>query len=378
MALGDGKNKYSMSDFTILRARRVFTGHTVLNHQEIRIENGKIVSIHRTQGPFDVDNVAPGFFDTHINGGRFNHFTESPTLDTLIDMYKACVASGTPFFLPCLITSSFDTIRQGIAAVRQFREQYPEAGMLGLHLEGPFLSPAKRGAHLEKYLLQPTDELIDELLSFADGQILLMTIAPELFSMEQLRKLGASGIVLSAGHSNATYEQAFTGFSVGIQCVTHLFNAMSGLHHRSPGLVGAALSNPAIWAPLILDGIHCHWESARVAFRAKPDTLFLISDALFLGKEKQHFRWEEFDATLEGDAYVNSEGNLAGGALSLPEMLVNAVHQLQIPLQTAVEMCTSRPARAVSQDTQIGYIKPGYPPVFTCFSDDLTHFEVWQ
>jgi len=362
----------------MLRAKRVYTGQTVLNHQEIRIEKGRVVSVHRTQGPFDVENIAPGFFDTHINGGRYGHFTESPTLDTLIDIYKASVASGTPFFLPCLITSDFSTIRKGVEAIRDFLGQFPESGLLGMHLEGPFLSPEKRGAHLEKYLLEPTDELIEELLSFADDQIALMTIAPELFTLNQIKRLKDHGIILSAGHSNAAWEEATLGFSAGITCVTHLYNAMSSLNHRSPGLVGAALADPEIWAPIILDGIHCHWEAARVAYRAKPDRLFLISDALFLGKEKLHFTWEEFDAQLKGAAYVNSEGNLAGGALSLPEMLTNAVRQLDIPLQTAVEMCTSRPALAIQKSDQIGYIKPGFPAIFTSFSDDLTHFEVWQ
>lgn len=367
-----------MSQSTVLRARRVYTGQTVINHQEIRIEQGKIVSMHRTQGPFEVENLAPGFFDTHINGGTHHHFTQSPTVETLIDMYKASFTSGTPFLLPCLITSDFQTIRKGIEAIRTFKSEFPSAGILGMHLEGPFLSPEKRGAHLAKYLQTPTDDSLAELIAFADGQITLMTIAPELFSPDQIKALQAAGIILSAGHSNATWEQAHEGFTTGISLVTHLFNAMSGLNHRSPGLVGATLADDQIWAPLILDGIHCHWEAARVAYRAKPDRLFLISDALFLGKEKKRFVWEEFDAHLMGEAYVNSEGNLAGGALSLPEMFVNAVEQLQIPIQTAVEMCTSRPAKALGLSNRLGCLKPGYPAVFTCFSDDLQHFEVWQ
>lgn len=367
-----------MSNLSTLKARRVYTGQTTLNHQEIRIEYGKIVSIHRTQGPFDVENIAPGFFDTHINGGIHHHFTESPTLDTLIDLYKASFSTGTPFLLPCLITSDFATIQKGISAIQTFKENFPTAGVMGMHLEGPFLSPQKRGAHLAKYLMNPTDEILTELIAFSKGSISLMTIAPELFTLDQIKMLQEAGIRLSAGHSNATCEEAQIGFSAGIECVTHLFNAMSGLGHRSPGLVGATLAHPSVWAPIILDGIHCHWEAARVAYKAKPDHLFLISDALFLGKEKQHFKWEEFDARLVGDAYFNSEGNLAGGALSLPDMMVNAIQQLNIPVQTAVEMCTSRPARAMNLHDQIGYLKPGYPAIFTCFSDDFQSFEVWQ
>ncbi|MFN3782892.1 MAG: N-acetylglucosamine-6-phosphate deacetylase [Spirosomataceae bacterium] len=358
-----------------IRTKRLFTGSSVLQNQEIKVQNGKIISVHRHNGPFTYDNLAPGFFDTHINGGYVHHFTHEPTLESLKDMYEASKASGAPFLLACLITSSLENIQKGIQAVRAFQVKYPTSGLLGMHLEGPFLSPKKRGAHLEKYLQIPTQEALDFIINEGKGVIQLLTIAPELFSPDQILTLRKAGFTLSIGHSNATYQEAAEAMQGGISLVTHLYNAMSGFGHREPGLVGATLTHPTVFAPIILDGYHCHFSAAKLAYEAKKESLFLVSDALFLGKKKERFVWEEFDATLTGEVYTNTEGNLAGGALSLGEMVKNAVDKVQIPLKTALEMATSRPARALGMEKSVGYIKPNFPAVFTAFPDDLSTFE---
>lgn len=364
-----------MQTIQTIRTKRLFTGSSVLRNQEIKVSDGKIISVHRHNGPFLYENLAPGFFDTHINGGYHHHFTHEPTLEALEDMYEASKATGSPFLLACLITSSLENIQKGIAAIQAFAAKHPNAGLLGMHLEGPFLSPKKRGAHLEKYLQIPTQESIDFLIQEGKQVIKLLTIAPELFTAQQIQQLRDAGFTLSIGHSNATFQEAAEAMQGGISLVTHLYNAMSGFGHREPGLVGATLTHSNVFAPIILDGYHCHYSAAKLAYEAKKESLFLVSDALFLGKKKERFIWEEFDATLTGEVYTNSEGNLAGGALSLGEMVKNAVEHVQIPLKTAIEMATSRPARALGLEKQVGYIKPNFPAVFTAFPDDLRTFE---
>ncbi|GAA4444264.1 N-acetylglucosamine-6-phosphate deacetylase [Ravibacter arvi] len=361
--------------------RKVYTDGQELGNCLLKIENRQIKELSTLapdqEPPAETvvyDCLAPGFIDVHINGGETLHFTQSPTREALIDMASASRLTGTPFLLPTCITSPWENILGAIDATRAFMEEFPEAGVLGMHLEGPFLNPKKRGAHLERFIQKPTDNLLLELIEKGRGVLKIITVAPEYFSAEQLIRLQRAGIVVSAGHSNATYREAAYAFENGVGLCTHLYNAMSAFGHREPGLVGAVFDFPDVYAPIILDGIHCDFAAARVAYKQKGEKLFLISDALFLGKKKKTFQWEEFDASLIDDRYVNTEGNLSGGAVSLPEVLVNAVLEVKIPLAEAVAMCTLRPAKVLGLEDRIGRIAPGYPAVFTVFSDRLSNF----
>ncbi len=284
--------------------------------------------------------------------------------------------TGTYYVLPTLITSSLENILQGIEVVRKFIEDNPQSGVVGMHLEGPFLNPLKRGAHLAKYVRKPSDEELFQIAEAGKEIIKIWTIAPEQFTGKQIKALRETGIKLSVGHSNATFEEATAAFDSGINLVTHLYNAMSNFQHRAPGLVGASLARSEVWAPIILDGKHCHFGAAATAWNAKPDKLFLISDALFLGRKKSVFQWEEFDATLNNGGYVNSEGNLAGSAVSMGECVFNAVNSLGIPLEIAVSMATDRPARALGLADKLGKIDIEFPAVFTSFDAQLKNFEV--
>lgn len=359
-----------------IKVKNLFTDGKLLQNQELFIDQGKIISLSATEGPFDFENISAAFFDTHINGGKDLYLTQSVSEEAIEDIFTASVATGTFYALPCLITSAHNNIIRGLKLIKDYMARFPEKGVLGLHLEGPFLNPKKRGAHLAKYVRKPTDEELQEIISFGPEVIKIWTLAPEQFEASQLQMIQDAGITVSLGHSDATYEQAKMAFDSGINLVTHLYNAMSGLHHRMPGLVGATLAHPKVWAPIILDGKHCHIGSALAAYNAKPDHLFLISDALFLGKQKEYFQWEEFDARLVNCEYVNSEGNLAGSAISMGDAVKNAVEILKIPIETAIDMATLRPAKAVNLEQQIGKIAPGYPAVFTSFSNDLNNFEV--
>lgn len=363
----------------IIAAAKVFTGTSVLENQLISIENGKIINIETGQPAIAtrrVEYLAPGFIDTHINGGNALHFTQNAALEGVKDIDLSCHALGTAYTLPSLITSPKENIFKGIDAVKDYQARYPGSGVLGMHLEGPYLNPLKRGAHIEAYIKKPDTGELKELIAHGKGVLRLLTIAPEMFSSDQIELLLNSGITISAGHSNATYETATAAFELGINLVTHLYNAMSPLLHRSPGLVGAAFDHPSVFAPIILDGHHCDFAAARIAYKIKKDKLFLISDALFTSRKVKSFQWRTFDAQLKNDQYLNSEGNLAGAAISLGEAIYNAVNEVGIPLQEAIEMATIRPAKAIGMEKSVGQIAVGYPALFTAFDESLRKFEV--
>ncbi|MCL7986720.1 N-acetylglucosamine-6-phosphate deacetylase [Sphingobacterium sp. lm-10] len=357
-----------------LFATTMYTGTTVLKNQLINTQDGKIVSITSGEADADchsVDCIAPGFVDIHINGGRQFHFTQKPDLETIEDISTSSALLGTAYTLPTLITSPLENMMKGVEAIKN----YSQSSVLGMHVEGPYISPEKRGAHLLRYIRKPSDADIEQIVLCSDA-IRLLTIAPELFSKSQLRTLIESGIPIAAGHSNANYLVAKQAFDQGIKLVTHLYNAMSPFTHREPGLVGAVLDSPHVYAPIILDGLHCDYAAARIAWATKGDKLFLISDALFVDRKVKSFQWNGFDSALKNNAYYNSEGNLSGAAISLGDAVRNAVAYVGIPVQDAIEMASIRPAIAVGMEDRIGKIEPGYPARFTTFDRDLNVFKV--
>jgi N-acetylglucosamine-6-phosphate deacetylase len=345
-----------------ISAKKSFSNGVILNNQEIEIADNKIISIKEISqhSTFDFECVSPGLVDLHINGGEEFHFTNKPTEETIHDIETAALKNGVTHTLPTLITSSFENINTGISAIKSYLKQNPNSGVLGMHLEGPFLNPIKRGAHLEKYLQKPSLNNLQDIIKAGEDYIKIMTIAPELFSDECLELLLNSNIQISAGHSNATFEEADRAFKKGIKLVTHLFNAMSAFGHREPGLVGATFLNPQVFAPIILDGVHVNYNSAKVALNEKREGLFLISDALFQNYKKKEFKWEEFDAVLKDNAYTNSEGNLAGAAISMKDAVKNAITFLNIPLELALKMSTSTPASLIKSNRKFGKIELGY------------------
>jgi len=358
----------------------IHTGDEIINDSAIIVENGIVLSVQKEipENCQKVDlkgyNIAAGFIDIHINGGEQLYFTQYPTEESIHDIYESSLKYGTTHVLPCLISSSQENILKGIEAVKNYKAKYNN-GVIGMHLEGPFINPIKRGAHLTSYVRKPTNTELEEIIRHGKDVIKLITIAPECFTDEQIEMLVESGIVVSAGHSNATYKQATHFFSKGIQLVTHLFNAMTQFGHREPGLVGATFENDNVYAPIILDGAHCNYAAARIAYKQKRDKLVLISDALFLGKKVNEFKWGDFNAHLEDGFYRNEEGNLAGATISMADAVRNAVLYLDVPVGEAIKMATCRPASAIKMDKQVGKIKAGFPASFVQFSNDLAQIE---
>jgi N-acetylglucosamine-6-phosphate deacetylase len=358
----------------------VHTGEEIITNGVVIIENGNILSVQK-EIPNDIEqidlkgnHISAGFIDIQINGGEKHYFSQFPTEETIQDIYETSLKYGTTQTLPCLISSSNETIHQGIEAIRNYKAKYNN-GVLGMHLEGPFLNPLKRGAHSINQVRKPTNSELEEIIRYGKDVIKVITIAPECFTDEQLDMLLESGIVISAGHSTITYEQAQYYFSKGVKLVTHLFNAMTQFGHREPGLVGATFENEAVYAPIILDGAHCDYAAARLAYKLKKDKLFLISDATFLGRKVSSFKWDNFDAHLENDFYRNEEGNLAGASISMEEAVQNAFNHLNVSADEAVKMATCRVASAINMQDQLGKIKPGFPASFVTFNDDLSVME---
>ncbi|WP_225974567.1 N-acetylglucosamine-6-phosphate deacetylase [Arachidicoccus ginsenosidivorans] len=389
--------KTSSTMRTLITNAQIYTGFeasdSIIENGALLIQSGKILKIYASdegQPGYDHEDhdfdhtqiinlkgrrLGPALIDLQINGGYQQYFSKDPSASSLLDIATACKDFGTLHFLPTLISSPTEVIIQSLNAVQNFQADYPEAGVLGMHLEGPFFNPVKRGAHSASIVRRPTDKELELIVQEGKGIIKIMTLAPEMFSDDQIRYLMDQGILIAAGHSDMSYEQAMHYFDMGIHLVTHLYNAMSPFGSRSPGFTGAALERAGVWTPIILDGHHVHYGAARIAHQLKQQQLLLITDSSFLGRKVQDFVWADFNAKMIAGTYRNQEGNLAGAAISMVEALQNALRYLEVTEQEALAMATSRPARAINMDHEIGYIAGGYPARFCVFDAGFKNLE---
>lgn len=353
-----------------ITVKNLYTSGKLLEKQKITVQNRRIVEVSPcSDDTFDYENLAAALVDIHINGGEQFHFTADPTEETLKDIEFSAQKNGVGFVLPALITSSPENIFKAIEITKKYLTENPDSGIIGLHLEGPFISEKKRGAHLTKYIRTPDDLLLQEIIDIGADVVKMITIAPEHFTDKQISMLVEAGITVSLGHSNCTYKRAMEAFSLGVNLVTHLFNAMSPLHHREPGLLGAALANQEVFTPVIPDGVHADYEAVKLAMKLKGDKLFFISDALFQNHIKPEFKWEEFDAKLISGDYINADGNLAGATISMADCVKNGVEVLGLSLEKSLEKSTSTPAEVLK--LKAGKIEPTYPAKFCTFDKKL-------
>lgn len=347
----------------------IFTGEALLNDHALIFENGLIKALlPQSQLPGSVaiaDDLAdhcliPGFIDLQVNGGGGQLFNDQPTLETIRAIGKAHRPFGTTGFLPTLITDSFEVMRRAIAAVDQaMREGVP--GVLGIHLEGPFLNAEKRGIHDAAKFCLLDDEGIGIVTSLGSGKTLL-TLAPELTSPALLRRLSDSGVILSAGHSTAGYQQTCDALAAGIRGFTHLYNAMTPMQSREPGMVGAALADKNSWFGIIADGHHVHPATFKAAVAAKQrGGAILVTDAMpTVGSATTSFLLNgEIIRAIDGYC-VNVDGVLAGSDLNMITAVNNTAQFAQIDWFEAVRMASCYPAGALGLDHRLGYLKPGY------------------
>lgn len=302
--------------------------------------------------------LAPGFIDAQVNGGGGVLFNDDPSVASIATIAQAHRKFGTTGFLPTLISDDLAVVERGIAAVREaIAAQVP--GVLGIHIEGPFLAPEKRGVH-DAGKLRTLDAQALEILTTAHGGVTLVTLAPEKTTPGNIRALTEAGVIVSAGHTNATFAELQPAFAGGLRGFTHLFNAMSGLGSREPGAVGAALANQDCWCGLIVDGHHVHAETLKIALRAKRhDRFLLVTDAMpSVGADARSFQIQGRRITVSGDRIVDDEGRLAGAHLDMASAVRNAVTLLGLDLATALRMASAHPAAFLRLEDR-GRIAPG-------------------
>jgi len=257
------------------------------------------------------------------------------------------VQSGTTSFLLTLATNSVPVYRDAIHTVRY----NPHPALLGLHLEGPYINPEKKGAHLEEFIKVPTTEEVGAMCDEAKGILKMMTLAPEVTDAAIIQLLVNSGVIVSAGHSNATYEEGIAGFEAGIETVTHFFNAMSSLHHRATGLPGAtAVAN--VYASIIADGIHVDFSTVVLSKKILGKKLFLITDAVEESLEGPYLH------VKTEDRFTLSDGTLSGSKLTLLQAVKNCVQYCGIPLDEALRMASTYPANLLGAKN-LGRFEPG-------------------
>lgn len=341
-------------------APKIFNGEQWLSQQAIIVRDGIIESVMPvSETPtgfervvFDQEMLVPAFIDLQIYGAFGKLFSVYPDIDALNKLNEYSRAGGAAFFLPTLATNSYEIFYRGIDAVRNYWNAGGQ-GILGIHLEGPWINSQKRGAHIEAYIHKPAMKQVKELLAYGKGVIKMITLAPEICSPEIIEELLANNIVISAGHSNATFEEAMNGFKLGIKSVTHLYNAMSPLQHHAPGLVGAAMQNETIMASIIPDGYHVDFAAISIAKKIMHDRLFVITDAV------TETGTGNYPHTLNGNKYEVA-GILSGSALTMDKAVKNLVHDVGIDAGEAIRMCSWYPARLLGMDNQLGKIQKGY------------------
>ena len=362
----------------------VINGYTTMKNCAVLIKGHKIIDVFnevrfaqkkfRPEVKFiDVKGayLAPGFVDTHIHGiGGYG--TEDHSVESILKMSEILPQYGVSSFIPTLYSEKKDELIKGIKAVVQAMGKEQGAKILGLHLEGPFISPDRLGVQSPSSLSPVSLKLMDELWAAAEGKIINMTVAPELKGMRELAlNCISKGIVLQAGHTNATYDQMIEGMQARIMHVTHLFNAMSRMHHRDPGAVGTVFIHPELSCEVIADGIHINPNIIKFLLRCKPiDKLVLVTDALKPTKQKSlPLIANGEEVYLDKCFYRKSDNVIAGSALTMLDGVKNLV-EFGLTLEQAVQMASTNPSRIMKQEHR-GLIAPGYDADLVIFDKDF-------
>jgi N-acetylglucosamine-6-phosphate deacetylase len=363
---------------------RVLIEGEFVSGRAVVIEEGRVKAIvAEAEVPDKIDELdlrrqtlVPGYIDTQVNGGGDRLFNDNPSVDTVRAIGAAHRKFGTTGFLPTLISDDAAKIEAAMDAVANaIAGSVP--GVLGVHIEGPFLNAAKRGIHDAAKLRTIGDSDI-ELLSRPTGGKTIVTLAPEAVPPDAIRRLSSAGAIVCIGHTQARADQVFEALRSGARGFTHLFNAMSQLSAREPGVVGAALYDQISWCGLIVDGHHVDARVLKLALRAAPLRRFmLVSDAMPSVGGHKGFVLNGEPITVEGGRCVNADGTLAGSDLDMASAVRNAVSMLGLSLADAVAMASANPAAFLGLDHELGRIAPGYRADLVLLDDDLQVVETW-
>ncbi|HEX7114738.1 MAG TPA: N-acetylglucosamine-6-phosphate deacetylase [Steroidobacter sp.] len=321
--------------------------------------------------------LLPGFIDAQVNGGGGVLFNDDPSVESIIEIGRAHRRFGTTGFLPTLISDDLDVVSRAVHAVQAAIER-GVPGVLGIHIEGPFLNAERKGVHDETKLRWLDEDGIGLLTSLKGGRT-LVTLAPERTEPRLIRKLVDAGVIVSAGHTNGTYRQIKEAIAHGLSGFTHLFNAMSQLTGREPGAVGAALDDPETWCGIILDGHHVNPVVLRIAMRAKRrDRFMLVTDAMpSVGAPNKSFKLQGRPISVADNMCVDEHGRLAGSDIDMASAVRNGPKMLHIDLAQSARMASEYPAQFLGLGHELGRIAPGYRAHLTLVDEHVNVLETW-
>jgi N-acetylglucosamine-6-phosphate deacetylase len=375
----------------LLAGAQVFTGERRVDGHAVLIEGGRVAGVMPVaDAPGDVRLrrlpadalLVPGFLDVQVNGAGGVLFNDTPTAEAALAIAAAARRTGTTGVMPTLMTDEKPKMRVACeAAAAAFAR--PGGGVLGLHLEGPFLSTERPGVHLPRWMRKPAAEDIEFLVAMArrlgPGSRLHMTVAPECVDDDVIARLIAAGITLAAGHTAATVERTHQALAAGVRGFTHLFNAMPPMVNREPGPVAAALADPNAWCSIIADGLHVHPALLRLLVQVKPPgKVVLITDAMPpTGTDATSFSL--FGRTIrrmEG-RLVTDDGTLAGADIDMATSVRNCVQRFSLPLEDSLRMASLNPAAYLGLDDQLGRVAPGYRADLALLGPGLEVLATW-
>jgi N-acetylglucosamine-6-phosphate deacetylase len=358
---------------TVITAARLFAPEETIDHPVLVVEEGKIVALGSREQlampsgarhhDFPGKILAPGFIDIHIHGGSGYDVME-PSPSALAAIENGMAKHGVTSYLPTTVTAPLSDTLQALEHLGKAIKTAGTPGRarpLGIHLEGPFISHAKRGVHPPENLLPPSPKILRQFHEASQGTLRMMTIAPEVQgSVEIIADAANLNILVSLGHSNATFAEANAGIAAGARHATHTFNAMRPLDHREPGILGAVLSDDRLTADLIADGLHIDPAIIKLFLRAKRlDRSVLITDAISAtGMPDGRYKLGQFEVEVKGDR-CDLNGKLAGSVLTLDRAVRNVMHFVPLDLQDAVRLVTTNPARAIGMAETHGTLQVG-------------------
>ena len=367
----------------VLSGARIFDGESFLDNHAVVVEDERIAAIvpyaERPEGAVqDLAGglLAPGYIDVQVNGGGGVLFNDDPSPEAVARIAAAHRKHGTVGLLPTLVTDAPQMMAAAIAATREARRLTPAT--LGLHLEGPFLDPRRRGAHELKYVRDLTPDDVETIVG-ADCGSVMVTLAPNRVGVESIAELARRGVLVSLGHSEASYEEARAAIQAGARAFTHLFNAMSASVGRAPGMVGAALDLADAFVGIIADGHHVHEANLRIALAAKRhDRFMLISDAMPpAAGGPDHFDLQGRRVTSANGCLRLDDGTLAGSVLTMDEAVRYVVNVVGLDLGDALAMASRVPATFLRRDNELGRIAPGHLASLVHLDDELRVLETW-
>lgn len=368
----------------VLTNTTIFTGDDVLIGHALWLDSGKIKALPALADlPENIPTqdlkgawLVPGFVDFQLYGGSSGFLTRDGSVESLVNTYETHLQDGTTTLVPTVYSTTKERILAAVEAIQSYWS-LGKPGVAGLHVEGPFINPIKRGAHSNTMVRPPSREELAEIYEKGKDVIKVMTIAPECFTDDLLDFLQRTGWAISAGHTNATADQLNTYFDKGFNLATHLYNAMRPLESRELGVVGTIFDRTDVHASIIADGYHCEYGAIRIAKRLLGDRLFLISDATFAKYQGTRFEFEGFVTNYDGERFTNDQGLLAGSCITLLDAVRNCILKAGIEADEVFRMASTYPARHLRMDDQLGYLKPGYLANVVALTPELEIQQVW-